>query len=646
VVARTDRRTLALHAAVIAGFLVMAVAMWWRVWITGHPTSTVPCQCGDVSEALGFIAWPQWAILHGHNPFLSNAIYAGQGGANMLTNASWMAGALFFAPVTWLFGPVATFNVAVTLAPVVSGYCFFLAVRRITHFVPGQVVAAALYGFSPLIVTSEPFGHFFQIFLFYPPLAFICLHELYVTRRRSPVRVGVALGLLTVVQFFTGTEVLVITVVMALVGSVLAAALARRQAWEHRRRILVGLGWAGAVAAPLLAYPAWFALAGPEHIVGAAWPGTTLSGLPPSTPLNAGLLVHHVASIARTAGYYGPTGPAPGFLGFGVVLFLFVSAIAWFRKRMAWFLVGLGLAAWALSLGSVVQPLSPSTIHIWLPWRLFTHVPVVQQVIPARFSAITILAAALLLAFSADCWWDLAAEHRARRSASDPSWPAARFQRWSGVGIAVVAVAALIPLGATYTLPYVIHRTPVPAWFRHDADHLAPGTTLMVYPYPDGGDAQAMGWQAENGMRYRIIGGFAIVPGADGRHSMALSPFGGTRLVLDRLSIYKFGTLPDASSAVVRMVRSSLSAWGAQVVVVTTQGRNPPFAAGFFTAVLGRAPRIEDGAWVWYGLGPAAPLDLAPGTVGDCVDHHVFGHKLDIPDCVVAAAHGHGPSSG
>src|SRR3974377_1226100 len=121
------RRTVALHAGVLAGFLVVSLLMWWHVWITGHPTSTVTCQCGDVSEELFYVAWPAWAIAHGHNLFLSNAVFAGQGGINMLANTTWMAFGALFAPITWLLGPVATLNVGPLRGPVGSGRCRVLS---------------------------------------------------------------------------------------------------------------------------------------------------------------------------------------------------------------------------------------------------------------------------------------------------------------------------------------------------------------------------------------------------------------------------------------------------------------------------------------------------------------------------------------
>jgi len=639
-VARADPRTVALHAGVIGGFLLVSVLTWWHVWVSGAPTSTVACQCGDVSEALNFLAWPPWAVLHGHNPFFSNAIYAGQGGANMLTNASWMAGAVALSPITVLFGPVASLNVAVTLAPVFSGWCFFLAVRRFTRFVPGQVVAAALYGFSPIIVDSEPYGHFFQIWLFYPPLAFLCLYDLFVSRRHRPVPLGIGLGLLTVVQFFVGTEVLVITVVMAAIGGVFGAALAPRQAWALRRRALAAFTATAATAVPFLAYPVWFALGGPAHIVGAAWPGTTLSGLPPLSLVQAGPGVDQASNLTRLAGYWGPQGPAISFVGFGVVAFLAVSVLVWYRKRMAWFLLGLGVCAWALSLGSTLQPITPSTDAVWLPWRVFAHLPVVSQVIPGRFSAITVFVAALLLAYSADSWWERIVDRRRHRAATGAAPARSRGMQWGGVVLAGVTALALVPLAAAYRFPYVIHKKPVPSWFRHVGPTLTPDTTLLVYPFPNGGTAEAMGWQAENDMRYRIIGGFAIVPGADGKHSEALSPFGGARLALDRLSTPQYGTLPPASPAQVGLVRQALRRWGARVVVVIRQGRDPYYAAGFLTAVLGRLPQVQDNALVWYGLGRAPPLRVPPEAVQTCEARFFKTHGLAIPRCVLAASTG------
>jgi len=627
---RLTRDVVVLHATVIAGLLVISIIMWWRVWVTGHPASTITCQCGDVSEALGFLAWTPWALIHGHNPFLSNAIYAGQGGANMLANASWMAFGLVFAPITWLFGPVATFNVVVTLAPVVSGWCLFLAVRRFTTFVPGQIVAAFLYGFSPIIVGSDPFGHFFQIWLIYPPLVLLCLYDLFVTQRHRPVSLGIGLGLLTVVQFFSSTEVLLIVVLVGVLGVAAAAVAAPRVAWARRRHILLGVTVAVGTAAILLAYPIWFAIDGPRHIVGLVWPNIPSAGASITGLVSAGPNVHQPAARDILSGYFGNRGPNPSYVGAAVMVFVGVSMFVWRKSRLAWIVFAVGLWSWLLSLG---------INHAWAPWRVFQHVPVVSDIIPVRISAITVFAVAVLVALSADGWWRLAV-HRVekRRNGVDDR----RLLRVLGAILALVTAATLIPVAASYSFPFVIHQNPVPPWFRHVAPRLAPGTVLLTYPYPQGITAQAMGWQAGDDMRFRLAGGFVVVPGRDGRHSTFVSTPGGTVRILDRLSLRYLGPLPLATLSAVRQVRTSFRRWGVQVVVVTYQGRAPVYAVGYLTAVLGRLPRWQRGAWVWYGTGSDRPLSLDPVALTRCVANSPSpftpqSDKLAVPKCVVAA---------
>ncbi len=595
---------IALHAAVISGLLVISIIMWWRVWVTGHPTSTITCLCGDESGTLGTLAWTPWALIHGHNPFFSNAIYAGQGGVNMLTNTSWIAGSLVFSPVTWLFGPIATFNVAVTLAPVASGWCCFLAVRRFSRFVPGQLAAALLYGVSPIIVSREPVGNLAQIWLIYPPLAFLCLYDLFVTQRHRPVPLGVGLGLLTVMQFFVGTEVLAISLLVGGIGVTVAAILAPLGTWARSRRILLGLTTAAGIVVVCLVYPAWFALDGPRHIVGSPIPGT-LVGVPISGVISTGPYVHQPIPLSELSGYSGNGGPDISFLGPAMLAYLAISALVWFRERLAWVLVAVGLSSWLFSLG---------TASTWMPWRLFQNIPLLAQIGPERFSAVTVFAAALLLALSADRWRHVIVRHYGRRHEQLRRSHATRSLGLMGAFLSVATVATLAPVGAAYSFPFVVQDKPVPPWFTHMAPRLLPGTVLLTYPYPSMLDQQATAWQAVDGMRFRIVGGGGFVPGRDGRHSEAVSPFGGTISTLNALSQAGSGLppLPSATSATVRRVRLSLDDWGVQVVVVpmAKEGRDPAYAAGFFTAVLGRLPRIQAHAWVWYGLGDLPPVSI------------------------------------
>jgi hypothetical protein len=265
-----------------------------------------------------------------------------------------------------------------------------------------------------------------------------------------------------------------------------------------------------------------------------------------------------------------------------------------------------------------------------MPDRALLHIPLLNQIIPARFSSLTGLAAALLVGISADRWWRFGRERLARRRAAPPAdrspadrSPADRSPAgrggvgWAGV-VSLALVAALVPVASSYRFPFVVKGGDVPRWFTTAAPRLAAGTVVLTVPYPSSGLPQAMGWQAVGGLHFRLVSGYAIVPGRDGRHSAAASPLGGADAIFDRLSFGLAGPEPTGKPAELAEVRSTLRRWGVQVVVVTTVGRDPSYSAAYFTAVLGRPPRVEDGAWAWHGIDPGRPLTLAPGTLGTC----------------------------
>ncbi|HEV3132733.1 MAG TPA: hypothetical protein VGY51_12295, partial [Acidimicrobiales bacterium] len=111
-----------LYAA--AGYLFVSLIVWWHVW-TGNPTTVTTCGCGDSSLFTWFLEWPAYALSHGHNPLYSTALFHPTG-VNLLSNTAEVGIGVVLAPVTWLFGPVATLNVALTLSPVLSALAMYV----------------------------------------------------------------------------------------------------------------------------------------------------------------------------------------------------------------------------------------------------------------------------------------------------------------------------------------------------------------------------------------------------------------------------------------------------------------------------------------------------------------------------------------
>ena len=416
-------RTLVVAAA---AYLALSVGVWWDVW-TSHPASVTTCGCGDSSLFTWFLEWPAYAIAHGLDPFYSSAMFH-PGGVNLLANTSELGIGVVLAPVTWLFGPVATLNVALTLAPALSALAMFVLLRRWVSWAPAAFAGGLLYGFSPFVIVSLSDAHLMNGMLVVPPLVVACLDELLIRQHRRPVRVGVLLGLLVVAQFFIGTEMLVIMGITGAIGValvVLYAAVGHREALaRHARHALVGLGTGAGVAAALLAYPVWFALEGPAHLSGPVW-GSLYLGVGGTSPAQYLGATPPSASFARLAhqvgGYQGPT-LSGQYFGYALVAVVAVGALVWRRDRRIWLFGAVGLLTVPLSLGR--------TIGAWVPWRWLIHVPLVQNVIPSRFVAMTYLAAAVLLGVVVD---------RTRTAVGVRTAGGGRPPRWPGAVAGAVA---------------------------------------------------------------------------------------------------------------------------------------------------------------------------------------------------------------
>ena len=63
---------------------------------------------------------------------------------------------MVLAPVTWAFGPVASMNVALTLAPALSALAMFVLVAPVGGLDACRGAAGLLYGFSPWSWSASP----------------------------------------------------------------------------------------------------------------------------------------------------------------------------------------------------------------------------------------------------------------------------------------------------------------------------------------------------------------------------------------------------------------------------------------------------------------------------------------------------------
>ncbi|HEX7355910.1 MAG TPA: hypothetical protein VF288_13890, partial [Mycobacteriales bacterium] len=572
-----------------------SVAVWWDVW-TGHPTSDLTCGCGDPALFVWSFGWIAHAIAHGHDPFLSTAIFHPDG-MNLLANATAPLEGFVLAPVTWLFGPVASLNVANTLAPAVSALATYWAVRRVLRTGRfGAFIAGLVVELSPAVVGSASVSHLQINMLAFVPVIAVCLHELLVRQQGSARLWGALLAAAAVGQFFAGTELLVIVavaaaaVVAAWAGHLLVAAVRRSPTAAARGRFaLRGLAVAGVGAVLLLAGPAWFALAGPRSYSGPPWPdrdaGTTLRG---TVSVH---VAHNLDPLIHLAGYAGHPGAPPNYVGAAGVIASLVAVVLLWRRPAAWVLAALAVGSAWFALGQTWHPLgSPRPWWVpFLPWSAFHHLPVVGGVLAQNFAVITVLSVGALVGLLVDRLWH--AGHGVLRGL--------------GVGAAAaVGAAVVVPLVTAWALPLAVAPTGVPAWFDHEAQRLPAGSVVLAYPFVGPpGESEAMVWQSVDGMRFAIAGGCCLVPGPDGKvdHGEAA---GSAANILGRLTSPLVGPRPALGDARdMATVRAALARWDVTTVVVTDagthRGADPSYATRWFTTLLGQQPRIEDGARVW-----------------------------------------------
>lgn len=585
------------HLAVVLVYAVPAVVLWWHAW-DGHLGSTLACTCGDSGQQVWFIAWPAYALSHGLDALISSFVQAPHG-VNLLDNASGLPVGLVLAPLTWLAGPIVSTNVALTLCPALSAWACWVACRRLVSWSPAALAAGALFGYSPFVVTNDTVGHVGLSLLVVPPLLLVAYREVLCGRPERRVRWGAAAGALVALQFFLSSEVLAI---LAVVGTPVAA-MSVLLVPRSRRASAVELARAGgaavAVCALLVAGPLWLSLFGPDHLVGPPWPSAYVSGNALPSFVSAGSYRAPATTLLRLGGYLGALGPPSAYLGPAVLVVVVAGVAAAWRRRAVKALVAAALLSGLLSLGAVLV-LGPSDMRsAWLPWRVVGTWPLLDGIIPQRFSLVLDLCAAILFGIALDTGRRLLrAKFPTRQIGADAR------RKIASASMVAIAVMAVVSLWWTYQVPLRTTSVSVPRWFQLTADEIRTGSTLLVYPFafPDDGVSAPMVWQASSGMAFHLAGGYIKAPAPDGRplsDAPTASPYG----MLARLSSAYAGSLPAPTPAVAASLRADLREWRVDDVVIARGGRAPNEARALFSEAIGHQPRREHGCWVWHLVG-------------------------------------------
>jgi hypothetical protein len=584
---------------VVASYVVLAVVVYWQAWSTDFTTHMQ--LGGDQFANVWFLRWTPFALLHGHNPlFTTYANYPF--GVNLVTNTSAPFLGVLGMPVTLLSGSIATFNVMSTLALAGSATAGYVFVRRWTTWRPSAWVAGLLYGFSPYVI-GQASGHLNLTFVVLPPLILLAVHEVVVRQEWGPRRAGVVLGLLVTAQFFVSSEILASTVIIGTVCVVAAALVGRQFVADHWRRAVEGTLWAGGVAGVLLAYPVWFAVKGPGSISG------PIQLVPQAYRADVlGLVVPGAyvwlapASLTKTSAVFASSPVENGsYLGITLVVTVVASVLVLWRRSAVVRVAAIGGAvAWLLSLGGgLVIRSAPGTSPsgLPLPERIFTKLPLLSNTIPVRYSLYVSLFAGLVVALALD---------RLRQRVRDgggAGW--LRTPAGSALLPGLLALACLVPV--IPSVPLQGFGDPgVPTYFSSPAlQRIAPDSVALLYPFPSSPTPQGQLWQAQAKLRFKMPGGYFLVPQPPGR-AIAFSPTLGydtDTLTARTLIALAAGTPPPETPALRIALIAQLRAWRVQTLLASTVGVTQPAQSVQFLAwLVGRPPTPQGGILVWDHL--------------------------------------------
>ncbi len=558
--------------AIYGGLALFLFENTWR-----DPTHRVVGVGGDVGVYLWYLRWVPFALGGGHTPLLSSYLLYPHG-INLMWNTSVLSPALLAAPITMAVGAAAAYNVLLTASFALSSWFAFLAFRRYASSAVAAGIGGLIYGFSPYMI-SQGFSHLNLTVAVFPPLALLCLDEMFIRQGPRTTVFAALLGAVAAFQLLASEEILASAVIVASFGVVLLALLNPRQiVREHLRHALRPLAYSLVAFLVLASYPLFVQFFGPHRVHGLLQPRnvyvTDLYSLVVPSDRQHFTTAHATAIANRFTSGVEET---DGYLGLPLLLVLIIATVRLWRLRLIRFVSLLAVVLIVLSLGSTLH-LGGRTTGIRLPWSLVDHLPVLENLLPTRLMLYVFLLVALEVSVIADL-----------ASRAEP--------RWRRAVIAAAIVLALLPLVPRY--PYPTHPIDVPPFFtKQAAGTIAEGSAAYL-PTPTGGDfTDPMVWQEETDFRFRLIGGSAFNPGAHGP-AYGLENFGLDSLI----AAGQRGETQQITPAQRRSVLTELTAARVQTVVLGPMEHQQEIGA-LLKTVLGRAPdETQGGVSLWTGIG-------------------------------------------
>ncbi|SDO55045.1 dolichyl-phosphate beta-glucosyltransferase [Streptomyces sp. cf386] len=551
-------------------FLLMSVALYSaRFFDPAH--RYLPDSLRDQNQWEWFFAVTADNVAHLRNPLFTD-LQGFPDGVNLMANTVMLGMSVPLTPLTLTVGPAVTLSLVMTLGLAATAAAWYwLIVKHVVRSRTAAFLGASLAAFAPPMV-SHAHAHPNFVVLFMIPL--IIDRALRLCTGTRVVRDGVVLGLMAAYQVFLGEEPLLLAALGMLLFAAAYAAVRRDTARASWRPLLRGLLIGASVCLPLVVYPLVWQFAGPQSY-------TDIEHNPRSFNSPLALLSFAerswLAGDAETARELAfNTTEQNAFYGWPLVLLAFVILVRLWKRALVKALAFTAVAAAFLSLGREFRiPLTDVTLPG--PWRLLADKPLFEAVIESRVAMICAPALGMLVALAVDRL--LTARHLPTR-----------YVGLLGVGLALLPLIPA-PLRA-------VDRVDVPAFIADGTwkSYVREGESLVPVPLPDPSDAEALHWQTEAGLGFKLAGGYFNGPYGDERIGIyGAEPRFTANLLRD---VRNSGDVPPVAESWREQARADLAYWRAGVLVLAPQP-NDGALRETVEKLVGGPGRWVAGVWVW-----------------------------------------------
>jgi len=599
-----DPRIKGLINAIVSYFFV-ALVIWHPLWTHDMRSTTVHFHhWQDAPTYIWFLEWPVQAILNGHNPMYSPAMFPPVG-INLVSHAGVLLIGLILSPITYFFGPIMSLNIALILSPVLSALTMFILIRRWVKWQPAAFVGGFMFGFSSFALVASQNGQLNLSMFVFLPLMVSLLDSILIRQERNPYLLGFWLALAVIGQFLIGTEILLMFAMISALCLCVLSAYALRTRWFTQGRIRYSVrafSVTSVLATMILAYPTYFALLGPAHFKGRVW----------SMDIASFHIIFKEILFSNS-----PAGLNQTFCGFGVGLVALMGILAFRKSRGLWFFSGVAAVSLVLALGTSIR---------LAPWRLLAYRPLFENIIPLRFILFAIFSLSVVVAIVISRVFEGTPINRIGKWLQGNSQTLSRSRRVLPAFLVSLLVVLPFAIPVSRQMPMPTNYVKPPLWFTKTAPTLPKGQTLLTVPFPSFFQ-DAVLWQAIGHMHWTLASGPG--PGSEAtrnpqeRRAMA---------VLVQMSFRN--KIPFASDAL--EIRKAMVKWGVDHVVVDAR-MSPirPSIIALFTSATGTLPRFSQGVWLWPGIHDMkGKIRLTEAEFETCIQ--VPSHQvMDVANCVV-----------